>query len=152
MPARSSPSNASGVDRLRLRADEQAWKRRELLELQTGDIGAIGVAVEGRVEIGAGIGDHVDPADLEAGAVVIIGGRRLALPKIANVRPRQALIGGHARLDQVTEVDELFRDLMRHKAQAPISSQITFKDADGMAPCHQPLTANPAAPTTFMPW
>jgi hypothetical protein len=27
-----------------------------------------------------------------------------------------------------------------------------LSDADGMAPCHQPLTMKPAAPTTFIPW
>ena len=32
-----------------------------------------------------------------------------------------------------------------------MSSQITFRLAEGKAPCHQPLTANPAAPTTFIP-
>jgi hypothetical protein len=30
-------------------------------------------------------------------------------------------------------------------------SQMTLRLAEGIAPCHQPLTTNPAAPTTFMP-
>ena len=40
---------------------------------------------------------------------------------------------------------------IRHKAHAPISSQITLRLAEGKAPCHQPLTAKPAAPATFIP-
>ena len=30
--------------------------------------------------------------------------------------------------------------------------KITFKAADGIAPCHHPLMMKPAAPATFMPW
>ncbi len=41
---------------------------------------------------------------------------------------------------------------MRQSAKPPISIHITLSDADGMAPCHQPLTMKPAAPTTFIPW
>lgn len=41
---------------------------------------------------------------------------------------------------------------MRASAIAPISIQMTFKVADGSAPCHQPLTMKPAAPTTFIAW
>jgi len=29
---------------------------------------------------------------------------------------------------------------------------MTFKEAEGSAPCHQPLTANPAAPIRFIHW
>ena len=83
----------AGVDQHRLAGDVEAFERvrrrppaprrgrrgraatASCSSVEPGEIGAVGVAVEGRVEIGAGIGDHVDPADLEARAVVIIGGR-----------------------------------------------------------------------------
>src|SRR3546814_6181787 len=95
--------------------------------------------MEGAVEIGAGIGYHVDAAELEGGAVIVERRRRLARPIVADDGTGQALVGGHARLDHMAEVDEpLF--LIRHKATAPISIQITFSDAEGKAPCHQPLT------------
>jgi hypothetical protein len=42
--------------------------------------------------------------------------------------------------------------LIRHSAIAPIIIQITFNAAEGIAPCHQPLTMKPAAPATFMAW
>jgi hypothetical protein len=42
--------------------------------------------------------------------------------------------------------------MIRHDATAPMNSHSTFNAADGIAPCHQPLMTNPAAPTTFMPW
>lgn len=65
---------------------------------------------------------------------------------------QRALVAGHAARDHVAEVDDPLRIHIRHKAQAPISSQITFNVADGKAPCHQPLTMKPAAPATFIPW
>ena len=30
--------------------------------------------------------------------------------------------------------------------------QTMFKEAEGIAPCHQPLITNPAAPTRFIHW
>ena len=60
-------------------------------------------------------------------------------------------MGDRANFAQVDEVGALlFR--IRHNATAPISSHTTFNDAEGMAPCHQPLITKPAAPTMFMPW
>ena len=35
-------------------------------------------------------------------------------------------------------------------ATMPISAQMTFCDADGKAPCHQPFNVKPTAPTTFI--
>ena len=67
--ATSSPSKRVGVDRQALferLANDQPGKAGELLQREPGKVRAVGVAVERRVEIGAGVGDHVDPADLEA--------------------------------------------------------------------------------------
>ena len=87
--------------------------------------------MERAVDIGAGVGDHVDPADLEGRAVIVIGRRRLARPKVADMRPGQALVGGHALLDHVAEVDEPFRVAILHRAANPIPAQMTFNAADG---------------------
>jgi hypothetical protein len=108
--------------------------------------------MEGRIEIGAGIGDHVDPADLEGRAVVVEIGAPLTRPIVADMGPGQALVGDHPRFYSVAEVDEALRWWIRHRARTPIIIQITFNEAEGSAPCHQPLTMKPAAPTTFIAW
>ena len=59
------------IDRHRAGADDEAGQRGKLSRSKRGEIGAVRIAMEGRVEIGAGIGDHVDPADLEGRAVVV---------------------------------------------------------------------------------
>src|SRR3546814_11356705 len=103
--------------------------------------------MERAVEIGAGIGYHVDAADLEGGAVIVERRRRLARPIVADDGTGQALVGGHARLDHMAEVDEpLF--LIRHQSTAPISIPITFSEPEGTAPSHPPLQMNPAPPDT----
>src|SRR6185369_6983112 len=89
--------------------------------------------------------------DLERRAVVIFVRRLFAHPEVADVRTGQVLVGGHAMLDHMAEVDDPLFFSIRHDATAPMSSHSTFNAADGSAPCHQPLTTNPAAPTTFMP-
>ena len=53
--------------------------------------------------------------------------------------PGQALVGRHAILDHMAEVDDPLFFKIRHDATAPISSQSTLSAADGNAPCHQPL-------------
>ena len=66
------------------------------------------------------------------------------------VRSRKALVGGHAMLDHMAEVDDPFFFKIRHEANTPISSQTMLRAVDGKARCHHPLMANPAAPTMFM--
>jgi hypothetical protein len=41
-------------------ADHDAFQRRDLLQRHSGQVRAVGEAVEGRVEIGAGVADHID--------------------------------------------------------------------------------------------
>lgn len=52
----------------------------------------------------------------------------------------------------VGSIDALLRARIRQSAKAPIRPQTTLSEAEGSAPCHQPLTTKPAAPNTFMPW
>jgi hypothetical protein len=51
----------------------------------------VGVAMEGRVEICAGIGDHVDPADLEGRSVLVKARGFFAGPKVADMRAGKPL-------------------------------------------------------------
>ena len=55
-------------------------------------------------------------------------------------------------LYRVAEVDELLLFHIVHNVPAANSSQTTLSVADGRAPCHQPLTAKPAAPMRFIHW
>src|SRR3546814_8690633 len=75
--------NVMGVDGealpVRL-ADHNAVQRGERGQLQAGQVDPFRVAMERAVEIGAGIGYHVDAADLEGGAVIVERRRRLARP------------------------------------------------------------------------
>src|SRR5439155_12277419 len=119
---------------------------------QVRQVRAVGIAVEWRIDIGAGVGDHVDAPDLEGRGVVVVRSGAFTLPKVADVWTRQAPVGRHAMLDHMAEVDDPLLFKIRHDANAPIISHRTFNAADGKAPCHQPLITKPAAPTTFMPW
>src|SRR4051794_11663251 len=106
--------------------------------------------MERAVDVGAGVRDHVDAADLERGSVVVVAGRTLALPEIADVRPGQPFVGRHAMLDHMAEVDDPLFFKIRHEANTPIPSHRMLSTADGRARCHQPLTTKPAAPRTFI--
>lgn len=130
------------------RADDQSFEADQPFQPDPGEIVAVRVAMEGHVQVGAGVGHHVDPADLEGRAVIVEGGGGLARPIVADRGRRQAFVGDHAAFDQVAEVDDL---RIRHRATNPIIIQITLSTAEGSAPCHQLLTMKPAAPTTFMP-
>ena len=52
----------------------------------------------------------------------------------------------------MAEVDERFLFHIPHNATAAIAIQTTFSEADGSAPCHQPLSVKPAAPRKFIHW
>src|SRR6476659_11316812 len=106
--------------------------------------------MEWRVHVGSGVGDHVDPADLEGRAVVKVRGAAFPLPEVADVRAGKALVGRHAMLDHMAEVDDPFLFHSRHNATPAISIQTTLRAAEGIAWCHHPLITNPAAPTRFI--
>ena len=109
LPRTSRPSNASASIAMPFshgRRTTMPGKSASDGKRQVGEVGALGIAMERRIEIGAGIRDHVDPADLEGRSVVVIGGRAFALPEIADVRAGQALVGRHALLDHMAEVDD----------------------------------------------
>ncbi len=102
-----APREGVGVDGLPVGgADDQAGQGGDAVQSDLAEVLAVGIAMEGRVQIGAGIADHLDPADLEFGPGVVIGPRGLAAQMVANQRRRQALVGDHAGLDGVAEVDQ----------------------------------------------
>ena len=68
---------------------------------------AIRVAVEGTIDVGAGVGDHLDLADLELGAGSIALAQLLAAEVVADDGRGQALVGDQAIVDRVAEVDQL---------------------------------------------
>ena len=79
-------------------ASELQRQRRQILP--------VGVAVERRVEVGAGVRHHLDLADLELDAGRVPPARGLPAQEVADDRPRQAGVGRHAVLDGVAEIDE----------------------------------------------
>lgn len=87
-------------------AHDEAGQVGDLGEAQGGQVVAMREAVEGRVQIGAGVRYHVDPAHLEGAAVAEIPGGLLARPVIADGGAGQALIGRHPRDDIMAEVDQ----------------------------------------------
>jgi hypothetical protein len=74
---------------------------REGLDLDLAQILSVGIAVRRDVNVGASVRHHVDPADLEGLAAVIVRGRLLAREKVADVRPRKPFVGDHALRDDV---------------------------------------------------
>jgi hypothetical protein len=77
----------------------------ELVERQAGEVQPAGVAVERRVKVGAGVGHHLDLADLELDAGGVVPPRLLAAEEVADERSRQAPVRDHAVLDRVADVD-----------------------------------------------
>jgi hypothetical protein len=76
------------------------------VQIELGQVFAIGEAMEWAVEIGAGVGHQLDLADLELGTLGVDLARRLAAEEIADDWRRQALVGDHAVLDRMAHVDQ----------------------------------------------
>jgi hypothetical protein len=62
--------------------------------------------VERRVEVGTGVGHHLDPADVELGARRVVRAGCLAAEVVADDRRRQAAVGDEAVFYGVADVDE----------------------------------------------
>ena len=78
----------------------------KLFQPEPGEVDAVGVAVEGRIEVGAGVGDHLDLADVELGAGCVSLARGLAGEVIADDRRGQAFVGNETVFDGMAEIDE----------------------------------------------
>src|SRR5690606_30618377 len=90
-----------------LGADDDGFEVGELVEGELGEIVAVGVAMEWAVEVGAGVGDHLDLRDLELGAFRVDFARFLAAQIIADERGGQPFVGDHAVLDGMAEIAEV---------------------------------------------
>src|SRR5688572_14527416 len=77
----------------------------ECLQAGLAEVLAIGIAVKGAVYIRAGVAYQLDFADLEFGAGCIAPSRSLAAQVVADDGRRQPLIGYHAMLDRMAQVD-----------------------------------------------
>src|SRR5262249_30728782 len=55
---------------------------------------------------GSGVGDHLDPADVELGARGVVRAGLLPAEVVADERGRQTLVGDHAVLDNVADVHQ----------------------------------------------
>jgi hypothetical protein len=94
-----------GIDCGSIRADLQAFEIDEAVERKRGKIFAIPVTMEGRIEVGAGVGHHVDSADVEFHAFRVVLTRILAREEIANRGSGQAGVGHRTVPDLVTQVN-----------------------------------------------
>jgi hypothetical protein len=79
--------------------------RGDGVEGQVGEVPPVGEAVERGVEVGAGVADHRDRADVELGAGGIALPRRLPIQVRADGRAGQPGVGDHPVADRMAEVD-----------------------------------------------
>src|SRR5258708_2025386 len=69
--------------------DHDAFQVRQALQGEFRQVLAVGVTVERRVEVGAGVGDHLDLADLELGARSVVRAGLHPAEEVADERGRQ---------------------------------------------------------------
>jgi len=62
--------------------------------------------VERRVEVGAGVRNHLDLADVELGARSVMRPGLLPAEEIADEGCRQILVGNHAVFDDMANIDQ----------------------------------------------
>src|SRR5919204_68490 len=88
------------------RAHDHRRPAGQRLERLAGEVVPVCEAVKRRVDIRAGVGDELDPADLELGARRVAVAARLPREEVADDRPGQAGVGRHAVDDGVGELDQ----------------------------------------------
>ena len=94
----------------------------------------------------------VTPQEAEAiGDALFDAGIRIIEVPLNSPEPLQSIERLSARLGDRALVGAGTVLKPHHDAIAPINSHSTLSDAEGIAPCHQPLMTKPAAPTTFIP-
>src|SRR5215470_11713158 len=95
------------IDALEIaRSDLHRQKSSKLFELQLRQVDSISVTVEGRVEVRAGVGHHLDLAYVKLGARRVELARRFAAQVVADDRRGQAFVGHETVLDGVAEIDQ----------------------------------------------
>ena len=108
-PLTSMPANAFGRWPGRTRSVARTTTRVEVgqrLQRQLGEVLPVCIAMERAVHVGAGVRDHVDPADVELRPWRIQRARRLAAQEVADDRRGIPLQRHHPVRDRVAEVDQ----------------------------------------------
>ena len=95
-------SSVLEVEHLGAQADERR-------QVEPGEIGAVGVAVERAVEVGAGVADHRDDVHRELGARRVLRAGVLPREVRRDRRRGQAGVGDEPGADRVAEVDDACR-------------------------------------------
>ncbi len=108
--ARAERHFIDGRPARRVDAHDETFKIRNRLEWKLGQVLSVLVAMKWAVDIGAGVADHLDLADLEIVARRIALARLFATHPVADERRGQALVGNHAVFNGVADVDEPFHD------------------------------------------
>src|SRR5262245_32692570 len=89
-----------------IRGDHDTRKICQTLKGKFRQILAIGVAMEGRVEVRAGVGDHLNLADLKLSARSVMRPRLLSAEEIADEWSGQSLVGYHPIFNDMTDIDQ----------------------------------------------
>src|ERR1051326_3529104 len=92
--------------------------------------------MKGRVEIRAGVRDHLDLADVKLGAGRITSVRIFAPQMIANHRRGQAFVGNHAVFNAVTDVYQF--ELTCHRSSSTAFGNLNHVSAPALensTPC-----------------
>ena len=118
---RTHPARCRGLGRA---PDHDGLQIGQRLERQLRQVLAVGVAVERRVDVGAGVGHHLDLADLELDPGGVARARGLPAQEVADDRPREAGVGRHAVLDGVAEIQEGHAD-----GTQPVWARSSSRDA-----------------------
>jgi hypothetical protein len=72
--------------------------------------------MERRIDVGAGIGEQLDLADLKGRTRRVASGRGVAREPIADDRRGKTAVGDHAVLDLMTQIDQARRHGSRSAA------------------------------------
>jgi hypothetical protein len=110
---------AAKIERRHVVDLERAFARRQVHEhtaqvrdagqRQLADVRSILEAVERRVDVGAGVRDHLDPSDVKLGLAAVTLARRRTGEMVRDYGAGQAGVREHAVLDRMAEVHQLRR-------------------------------------------
>jgi hypothetical protein len=87
-------------------AHHDAFEVGHRIERSRLQVGAIGVAVEGRVEVGAGVRHHGDAPDVELGPFCVARPRGFPAEVLSYLRPREPGVRHHPVPNGVTQLDQ----------------------------------------------
>src|SRR5690606_33594537 len=89
-----------------VRAEDEPFQVRHLLQRQLGEVLPVRIAVERGVDVRPRVAHHLNPTDVEGGALSVMSLRSLPAEVVGDDRTRQARIGHHPVLHHVTQIDQ----------------------------------------------